>query len=66
MLVMRVGEARDGITKKVELVSKCVKDVLTRYLDVMLEDLPNELPPKQETDHKIEVKPGIKPQSKAP
>ena len=55
MLVMRAGEARDGITEKVELVPKCVKDVLKRYQDVMPEDLPNELPPRQEADHKIEV-----------
>ena len=30
------------------------------------EDLPNELPPRREVDHKIEVKPGTEPPSKAP
>ena len=66
MLVMRVGEAGDGVAEKVELVPKCVEDVLKRYQDVMPEDLPNELPPRREVDHKIEVKPGTKPPSKAP
>ena len=31
MLVMRVGEAVDGVTEKIELVPKCVEDVLKRY-----------------------------------
>ena len=66
ILVMRAGEAGDGIAEKVELVPKCVEDVLKRYLNVMPKDLPNELPPRREVDHKIEVKPGIKPPSKAP
>ena len=45
MLVMRAGEAGVGVIEKVELVPKCVEDVLKRYQDVMPEDLPNELPP---------------------
>ena len=32
----------------------------------MPEDLPNELPPRREVDHKIKVKPGTEPPSKAP
>ena len=44
MLVMRAGEARDGVIEKVELVLKCVEDVLKRYHNVMPKDLPNELP----------------------
>ena len=66
MLVMRAGEAGDGIAEKVELVPKCVEDVLKRYQEVMPEDLPNELPPRREVDHKIEVKPRTEPPSKAP
>ena len=66
MLVMRAGEAGDGVAEKVELVPKCVEDVLKRYQDVMPEDLPNELPPRREVDHKIEVKPRTEPPSKAP
>ena len=65
MLVMRAGEAGDGVAEKVELVPKCVEDVLKRYQDVMPEDLPNELPPRREVDHKIEVKPGTEPPSKS-
>ena len=33
---------------------------------MMPEDLPNELPPRREVDHKIEVKSGTEPPSKAP
>ena len=55
MLVMRVG---DGVAEKVELVPKCIEDVLKRYQDVMPKDLPNELSPRRKVDHKIEVKPG--------
>ena len=66
MLVMRAGEERDGVTEKVELVPKCVEDVLKRYQDVMPEDLPNEFPPRWEVDHKIEVRPGTEPPSKTP
>ena len=66
MLVMRAGEARDGVTEKVELVPKYVEDVLKRYLDVMPEDIPNELPPRWEVDHKIKVKSETESPSKAP
>ena len=31
MLVMRAGEAGDGVTEKVELVPKCIANVLKRY-----------------------------------
>ena len=66
MLVMRAGESGVGVTEKVELIPKCVKDLLKKYQDVMPDDLPNELPPRREVDHKIEVKPGTEPPSKAP
>ena len=66
MLVMRAGEAEDGTTEKVELVPKCIQDVLKRYQNVMPEDLPNELPPRRKVDHKIEMKPRTEPPSKAP
>ena len=55
-----------GSPRKVELVPKCVEDVLKRYQEVMPEDLPNELPPRREVDHKIEVKPETEPPSKVP
>ena len=66
MLVMRVGKAGDGVNEKVEVVPKCVKDVLKMYQDVMLEDLPKELSPRREVDYKIEVKLESEPPSKAP
>ena len=44
MLVMQIG---NGDTKKVKLVPKYVKDMLRRYQDVMSEDLPNELLPRE-------------------
>ena len=66
MLVMRAGKIGDGVTRKVELIPKGVEDVLKRYQDVMPKDLFNKLPPRQEVDHKIEVKQGTKPPSKAP
>ena len=68
--MLHVGDAswgnRDGVTEKVELVPKCVEDVLKRYQDVMPEDLPNKLPPRREVDYKIEVKPGTEAPLKAP
>jgi hypothetical protein len=39
--------------------------VLKRYKDVLTKELPHELPPKREVDHKIEVIPGAEPPSKA-
>ena len=66
MLVLRTGKAWDGVTEKVELVPKCVEDVLKRYQGKMPEDLPNEFPPRREVDHKIEVKPRTKLPSKVP
>ena len=65
MLVMRAGEAGDGVAEIVELVPKCVEDVLKRYQDVIPEDLPNELPPRRKVDHKIVVKPGTESPSKS-
>ena len=55
-----------GITEKVELIPQCIEDVLKMYQDVMPKDLPNELLPRREVYHKIEVKSGIKPPSKTP
>ena len=66
MLVMSAEKVGDGVTKKVELGPKCVENKLKIYYDVMSIDLSNELPPKQEMDHKIQVKLGIEPSSKTP
>ncbi len=33
---------------------KCIKQVLNEFLNVMLEELPDELPPRRQVDHAIE------------
>jgi len=45
---------------------KCIKQVLDEFPDVMLEELPKDLPPKRQVDHAIEVMPGVAPPAKAP
>ncbi len=44
---------------------KCIKRVLNEFLNVMLEKLPDELPPRRQIDHVIEVMPGVAPPAKA-
>ena len=66
MLVMRAGSVGVRDVEKVKLVIKCVKDVLRKYQDVMLEFLHNNLPLRQEVDYKIEVKLRTKSPSKTP
>jgi hypothetical protein len=39
---------------------------LEEFLDVMLEDLPEDLPPRRRVDHVIKVMPGVSPPAKAP
>jgi hypothetical protein len=39
---------------------------LDEFLDVMLEELPNELPPRRQIDHVIEMMPRVAPLAKAP
>jgi len=45
---------------------KCVKRVLDEFPNVMLEELPDELPPRRQIDHAIEVMLGVAPPTKAP
>jgi hypothetical protein len=45
---------------------KHICDVLGRSKDVLTNELPKELPPTREVDHKIEMVPGSEPPSKAP
>jgi hypothetical protein len=47
-------------------LSKHIREVLAKYKDVLTNELSQELPPKREVDHKIEVIPGSEPPSKAP
>jgi hypothetical protein len=46
--------------------SKCIKRVLEEFLDVMLEELHENLPPRRRIDHAIKVMPGEAPPAKAP
>ena len=45
---------------------KCIREVIQGFGDVLTEELPDELPPRREVDHKIELVPGAAPPSKAP
>ncbi len=47
-------------------VHKCIKRVLNKFLDMMPEELLDELPPRRQVDHVIEVMPGVAPLAKAP
>jgi len=40
--------------------------MLDEFLNVMLEELPNELPPRKQVDHVIKVMVGVVPPAKAP
>ncbi len=44
----------------------CIKQVLDEFSDVMLEDLPEDLPPRRQVDHVIKVMLGVTPPAKAP
>lgn len=43
-----------------------ISDVLTRYADLMPNELPKKLPPRRAVDHSIELEPGKQPLAKAP
>jgi len=45
---------------------KCTKRVLDEFPDVMLEELPKDLPPRRRVDHVIEVMSRVAPPAKAP
>jgi hypothetical protein len=46
--------------------SKCIKRVFDEFSDVMLEELPEDLPPRRRVDHAIKVMPKVAPLTKAP
>jgi hypothetical protein len=60
MQVLDEFEPREA-TKVVSL-HKCIKQVLKKFPDVM----PEELPPRRQVDHAIEVMSGVAPPAKAP
>jgi hypothetical protein len=65
--VMRVlDEYEPKEVTKLMTSTKCIRQVLEEFLDVMLEDLPKDLPPRRRVDHAIEVMPGVEPLAKAP
>ncbi len=50
---------------KVVSLHKCIKQVLEEFPNVMLEELPDELPLRRQVDHAIEVMLGMAPPAKA-
>jgi hypothetical protein len=67
LCVMRVlDEFEPKEATKVVSLSKCIKQVLNKFPDVMPEELPDEVPPRRQVDHAIEVMPGMAPLAKAP
>jgi len=66
LCVMRVlDEFEPKEATKVVSLHKCIKQVLEEFPNVMLEELPDELPPRRQVDHAIEVMPGMAPPAKA-
>jgi hypothetical protein len=67
LCVMRVLDEFEPkeVTKLVN-VPKCVKRVLDEFSEVMPEKLPDELPPRRQVDHAIEVMLRVSPPAKAP
>jgi len=51
---------------KVVSLHKCIKQMLEEFSDVMLKELPHELPSRRQVDHAIEVMPRVAPPAKAP
>ncbi len=67
MCVMRVlDEFEPKEATKLVIPSKCIKQILEEFLDVMLEELPKDLPLRRQVDHVIEVMPVMAPPTKAP
>jgi hypothetical protein len=67
MCVMQVLDKfePEEVTKLVT-PSKCIRRVLEEFPNVMLEDLPEDLPPRRRVDHAIEMMRGVAPPTKAP
>jgi clan AA aspartic protease (TIGR02281 family) len=66
--VVIAREEQRGHQKEVvgQTLPKRIQEVLAEYKDVLTNELPKELPPRREVDHKIEVQPGAEPPSKPP
>ncbi len=67
LCVMRVlNEFEPKEATKVVSLHKCIKQMLEEFPDVMLKELPDELPPRRQVDHVIKVMLGVAPPAKAP
>ncbi len=67
MCVMRVlDEYEPEEATKLVTSTKCIKQVLEEFLNVMLDELPEDLPLRRRVDHAIEVIPRVEPPAKAP
>ncbi len=66
MCVMRVLDEFEPKEATKVTSSQCIKRILKEFSDVMLEELPEDLPPRRRVDHVIEVMLGVAPPAKAP
>jgi hypothetical protein len=67
LCVMRVlDEYEPKEATKLVTSTKCIKQVLEEFPDVMPEELLEDLPSRRRIDHAIEVVPGVAPPTKAP
>jgi len=67
LCVMRVfDEYEPKETANFATSPNCIKRVLDEFSDVMLEELPEDLPPRRRVDHVIKVMWGMAPLAKAP
>jgi len=67
MCVMKVlDQCEPKEATKLVTSTKCIKQVLEEFLDVMPEELLENLPPRRRVDHAIEVVPRVAPPAKAP
>ena len=53
------------LDKQVE-VPDVIAPILSRFADVMPPELPKKLPPRRQTDHQIELVPGLRTPAQAP
>ncbi len=67
MCVMRVlDEYEPKEATKLVTFAKCIKQVLEEFPNVMPEELLEDLPPRRQVDHAIEMVSGVAPPAKAP
>jgi len=62
-VVVFKGVEGDGVGTHVPVE---ISEVLTKYADLMLDELPKKLPPRCAVDHSIELEPGKQTPDKVP